>query len=228
MMAPRVIVFDVVETLLDTASLDPLFEEIYGGKAVRRQWFGDVLRSVFILTLTGRYEDFTAICRASLDTVAQQAGVAPADRQKEKIIGAMQSMRPHPDVHEGLTRLRKAGFRLAALTNSLPDAARAALDHAGLSQAFEEIMSADAVRRMKPAPEPYHMAAERLGIPIHRLRMVAAHDWDVAGALGAGCAAAFIGRSGNRPHPLAPQPDVVASDLKMTARMIIERESAPA
>jgi len=46
----------------------------------------------------------------------------------------------------------------------------------------------------KPAPQPYRMAAERLGVPIERVRVVAAHDWDVAGAIRAGASAAFVAR----------------------------------
>jgi 2-haloacid dehalogenase len=33
------------------------------------------------------------------------------------------------------------------------------------------------VRRLKPAPEPYLMAAERLGVAIAEIRLVAAHAW---------------------------------------------------
>jgi 2-haloacid dehalogenase len=50
--------------------------------------------------------------------------------------------------------LRAAGLRLAALTNSTEQVARAQLQHAGLIDAFELVLSADAVRRLKPAPEP--------------------------------------------------------------------------
>jgi hypothetical protein len=51
---------------------------------------------------------------------------------------------------------------------------------------------ADAVRRLKPAPEPYRMATERLGVTVGEVRLIAAHAWDVAGAVRAGCAAAFV------------------------------------
>jgi 2-haloacid dehalogenase len=45
------------------------------------------------------------------------------------------------------------------------------------------------VRRYKPTPEPYLMAADRLGVEPAAVRMVAANDWDVWGATRAGCAA---------------------------------------
>ncbi len=224
MMAPRVILFDVVETMLDTGSLDSIFESSFGSKGVRRQWFDVVQRSVLLLTAVNSYVDFTGISKAALDIVARSLEIDPPPEEKQKVIDAMKTMQPHADVREGLERLREAGFRLAALTNSKLAAAQAALAHAGLGDLFEQVLSADSIRRMKPAPEPYWMAAERLGVTVDRIRLVAAHDWDIAGALRAGCAAAFISRPGKTLHPLTPQPDVVAPELKTAAARIIELE----
>jgi FMN phosphatase YigB (HAD superfamily) len=84
--------------------------------------------------------------------------------------------------------------------------ARAQLDHAGLSGPFELVLSADAVRRLKPAPEPYRMAAERLGVAVGEVRLVAAHAWDVAGAARAGCATDFVARPGKVPTRWSSRP----------------------
>jgi 2-haloacid dehalogenase len=83
-------------------------------------------------------------------------------------------------VADALQRLRDAGLRLASLTNSTEQVARAQLEHAGLIDLFELVLSADTVGRLKPAPEPYLMAAERLGVAIGEIRLVAAHAWDIA------------------------------------------------
>ena len=53
---------------------------------------------------------------------------------------------------------------------------------------------------------------------------VSAHDWDVTGALRAGCAAAFIARPGQVMNPFGPQPDVKGSDLSDVAEKILEVE----
>lgn len=45
------------------------------------------------------------------------------------------------------------------------------------------------------------------------VRLVAAHDWDVAGALLAGCSAAFIAHPGKVLNPLMSLPDIVGKDL---------------
>ena len=45
------------------------------------------------------------------------------------------------------------------------------------------------------------------------VRLVAAHAWDVSGALAAGCTAAFVARPGMMLSPLGKQPDIVGRDL---------------
>ena len=57
---------------------------------------------------------------------------------------------------------------------------------------------AGSVRRLKPAPEPYGMAAREFGVEIGGIRLVAAHAWDVAGALRPGGSAAFVARRRGR------------------------------
>jgi 2-haloacid dehalogenase len=133
----------------------------------------------------------------------------------------MRQLPAHPEVAEALRRLRDAGLRLAALTNSTEQVARAQLEHAGLIDAFELVLSADTVGRLKPAPEPYLMAAERLGVAVGELRLVAAHAWDIAGAARAGCAAAFVARPGKVLDPLVERPEIVGADLTEVADAIL-------
>jgi 2-haloacid dehalogenase len=133
----------------------------------------------------------------------------------------MRALPAHPEVAGALERLGGAGFRLASLTNSTEAVAMAQLTNAGLADRFERILSADTVRRLKPAPEPYQMAARDLGVSIGELRLVAAHAWDVAGALAAGCAAAFVARPGMVLDPLVPAPDIVGRDLDDVAERIM-------
>jgi 2-haloacid dehalogenase len=133
----------------------------------------------------------------------------------------MRRLAAHPEVPAALERLRAGGLRLAALTNSTEEVARAQLEHAGIIGVFEQVLSADMVRRLKPAPEPYRLAAERLGVPVGEVRLIAAHAWDVAGAAAAGCATAFVARPGKVLDPLVEAPDVVGADLDEVADRIL-------
>jgi 2-haloacid dehalogenase len=221
----RVCVFDVNETLLDLGALDPHFERVFGDTSTRQAWFGQFLTSWLTAMVTGVYQEFGKIGGTALEMVAERQGVKLSDEDKGQILGGMQELPPHPEVEENLARLREAGIRLAALTNSTQQVADAQIDNSGLREYFDQVLSADAVKRLKPAPEPYHMAAESLGVEIGQVRLVAAHAWDVAGALQAGCAAAFVARPGMVLNPLFERPDIVGSDLREVANGILEAES---
>jgi 2-haloacid dehalogenase len=217
----RVQVFDVNETLLDLAAMDPHFERVFGDAGMRRTWFAQMIQSALVATITGAYSQFGQHAMAALEMVAEQAGVELADDDRSAISGQMRRLPAHAEVPEALRRLRDEGFRMAALTNSTLEVARAQLEHAGLMELFDEVLSADTVRRLKPAPEPYRMVAERFGVGIGELRLIAAHAWDVAGARHAGCAAAFVARPGKSLDPLAQAPDVVGRDLAEVAERIV-------
>jgi 2-haloacid dehalogenase len=220
----RVIVFDVNETLLDLAALDPLFTRIFGDAAARREWFTQVLQSALTATVTDAYSDFGAVGMAALDMTAARRGVVLHDTDRQAIREGMQRLPAHPEVRASLERLRDAGLRLATLTNSTATVGETQLTNAGLRDLFEQTLSADTVRRLKPASAPYRLAAERLGVPVGEVRLVAAHAWDVAGARRVGCAAAFVARPGQVLDPLAPPPDIVGVDLREVAERILAVE----
>jgi 2-haloacid dehalogenase len=221
----RVCVFDVNETLLDLGALDPHFERVFGEASARQAWFGQFLALWLTEMLTGEYTNFGTIGGGALEMVAKRQGVDLSDEDKQRILGDMQELPPHPEVEDALGRLRDAGIRLAALTNSTQQVADAQIDNSGLRNYFEQVLSADTVQRLKPAPEPYRMAAESLGVEVGQVRLVAAHAWDVVGAMRAGCAAAFVARPGMVLNPLAARPDVVGADLREVAAQILEIET---
>jgi len=164
----RVQVFDVNETLLDLAAMDPHFQRIFGDAGARVAWFNQMIQSALVATVTGAYSRFGAHAMAALEMTAAQAGAHLTDDDKEAVAAQMRQLPAHPDVAWALKRLGDGGLRLAALTNSTEQVARAQLEHAGLLDAFELVLSADMVGRLKPAPEPYLLAAERLGVAVDR------------------------------------------------------------
>jgi 2-haloacid dehalogenase len=208
-----VIAFDVNETLLDLRGLDPVFEELFGDSSLRAQWFAQMLQVAFVGAITDRYVDFTSSQSAALDMVAQRRGVTLPASAADRVAATMRTLAAHPDVPDSLARLRASGKQLAALSNSPQEVEEAQLAHAGLADRFDAILSADTVRALKPRREPYQLVARTFGVTAADVTLVAAHAWDVAGALAAGCHAAFVARPGMPRNPLDPDPDIVGADL---------------
>lgn len=221
---PRVIVFDLIGTLLDLQAMDTHFERFFGDPAVRKEWFMQTLQLAMAATLTNAYEDFGVQADTGLEITARHYKVSLLGEEKNLILGTLLKLRPYREVAQSLQRLRDAGLRLATLTNSTARAAEAQLANAGLRDHFEQVISADEIQCFKPAPEVYHLAARRLGVEPGQVRLVAAHDWDVTGALRAGCAAGFVARPGQVMNPFGPQPDVRGADLSEVAEKILAVE----
>lgn len=220
----KVLAFDVNETLLDLAALDGAFEELFGTPASRPQWFAQMLQLSFVGGITGEYVDFTTAQRAALRMLAQRQHVNLTDEQVEATVALMTTLPPHPEVPAALARLADTPLQLVALTNSVQEVAEAQLRNAGIYDLFDRVMSADSVRHLKPAREPYLSVAEAFDVPIGEVRLIAAHAWDVTGALEAGCRAAFVSRPGMVPSPIGPQPDLVADDLTELADLILRED----
>src|SRR5215211_6397125 len=220
-MPTRVIAFDVNETLLDLRALDAVFEESLGDASLRATWFAQMLQVAFVGAITDRYVDFATAQQAALDMLAQRRGVTLPPDAADRVAAAMRALPPHPEVADALARLRAGGHELAALSNSPADVEQAQLAHAGLSECFDAILSADTVRALKPRREPYELVARTFAVPLGEVTLVAAHAWDVAGALAAGCRAAFVARPSMPRNPIDPEPDFVGADLGEIADRIL-------
>lgn len=221
---PRVIVFDLMGTLLDLQAMDAHFERFFGEAAVRKEWFMQTLQLAMTAALTNAYEDFEVQADTALEITARHYKVSMLGEEKNLILSTLRKLRPYREVTQNLQRLRDAGLRLATLTNSTAKTAEAQLTNAGLRDHFEQVISADEIQCFKPAPEVYHLAARRLGVEPDQLRLVTAHHWDVTGALRAECAAGFVARPGQVMNPFGPQPDVRGADLNEVAEKILAVE----
>jgi 2-haloacid dehalogenase len=223
----QVCVFDVNETLLDVGALDPLFAGIFLDSAVRREWFDQMILSAMLTTVTDQYRDFGTLGWDALQMVAARRKVSlPADARSD-LAENMKHLPPQADAVDALERLKEAGCRMAALTNSTQPTADAQLTNASLRGYFEQALSADSVQRLKPAREPYHYAAAQLGVAAGDIVLIAVHSWDVAGALSAGCRAGFVARSGKVLNPGFRAPDFAGGTLVDVAEQIIRASGTP-
>lgn len=234
-MTRPILVFDVNETLLDLAHLQPLFDRLFGDPAAMRDWFAQLVLYSQAMTLSGARGDFASLAAAVLRMMAAIRGRPATEEDVADLRERFGTMPAHADAAHALGMLREAGFRMVTLTNSpLSGTAPSALDRAGLGGYFERQFSVLPTGVFKPAPQTYRLVADGLGVAPSALCLVACHVWDTMGlqALGGRGALVTHGVNAPLPHPAVPQPDLVAPDLTALARQIVRHwggdEAAPA
>ncbi len=214
---PLTLVFDVNETLLDLAPLRPGFERLFGDPGLIGEWFARMLHGSLVANHIGAFRPFGTIGVEALMTMASKRGLDLAPAAADTLVGTMRDLPPHPDVAEGLQRLRRLGHRTVTLTNGAPDFAADQIRHANLSHLFDHQFTVAASGRFKPAPEPYLDTLDRLGIAPTDAMMVAAHDWDIAGARAVGMHVAFVNRPGAVWSLPGEPPELAPSDINRLA-----------
>ena len=226
MTRPKVIFFDVNETLLDLTPLKQSVGEALGGRPeLAPLWFTTLLQYSLVATVADRYRNFDDIGMACLRMVAEAHGVELSRSAAERHLAPMRSLPPHPDVAPALERLREDGFRLATLTNSSKAAVADQMQNAGLVGFFESSLSVEEVGLYKPHAHVYRWAARRVGVDVSDCLLVAAHGWDVAGASWAGMRTAFVARPGQQAFPLGPAIDFMIPSLEGLPGALREAES---
>lgn len=216
-MRPSVLVFDVNETLLDLSPLKAGIEDIFGSPAPLGEWFARLLHGSLVSNELDEYRPFGVIGVEALLMVARKRGVELDESTAAELVTTMAALPAHPDVIPGLERLVNVGYRTVALTNGSTSAANAQIENAGLRSLVQRVISVDEVGKFKPHPSPYQHAAEVMEVQLNQTMLVAAHDWDVAGALKAGADAAFLERPGAVWSLPTPKPELVVPDVEALA-----------
>lgn len=220
---PKVLFFDVNETLLDLTNMKKQVGDALGGREdLLVLWFTTMLHYSLVTSASGHYEHFEHIGAATLQMVAANNGIVISEAEARKIImEALQGLPAHPEVKAALTQLKKAGYKLVSFTNSSNEGVKKQFESAGLTDYFDERLSIENVGTFKPFTDTYAWGALKMGVKPEACMLIAAHGWDVAGALWAGWRAAFVSRPGQQLFPLAPKTEIVESDLKKVADILI-------
>jgi 2-haloacid dehalogenase len=217
-MVLRWVIFDLNGTLVDPAVLaQPLGDSAADEEIVQRA-FEDAITQAMVLQLTGGTAVFADLIASGLRRRLQMAGRDPA--AAADAAGLLGSMPAFIEAPAALERLRGAGLRLGALTQSAPEAAEAVLRFAGLRDRLELVVSVAEAGAFKPDPRPYRLAVERTGAAAGEVALVAAHWWDVTGARAAGLRTGWVARRDLVMPDAMPAPDVSGRDLSEVAEGI--------
>jgi len=218
---PPLIAFDVNETLLSLAPIRARLEAIFGVDPPVGEWFARMLHGSLVANAIDNYRSFGDIGVEALLTVAVKRGLSLGGEEAVDVVADMMSLPPHPEVSTALERLHGAGLVMVALTNGSSVVATEQINNAGLAPYLQRVISVEEVGRFKPDPAPYLHAADVMGVAISDLTLVAAHDWDCAGATAAGAGTVFVKRPGAVWSIQADMPDVVVGDIADLADLLI-------
>ena len=84
-------------------------------------------------------------------------------KKKSEVFNRIFAVKLMPGIYELLTGLRKNGHRLALVTGSCLEAAKAVLQN-GIENMFDVVVAGEMVANGKPDPEPYLKAISMLGV----------------------------------------------------------------
>ena len=118
-----------------------------------------------------------------------------------------------PEVTQLLTALASR-YQLLAITNG-----NACIDKMGIGQLFAFSLQAGPDGKMKPYPDMFQLAAERLKLaPAQILHIGDSHRADVMGALAAGCQAAWLD---HHQQPINILPHIRLTDLQQLSALLL-------
>ncbi len=137
--------------------------------------------------------------------------ITASETQIRRLMDAYLTLASFPEVKAALTAL--APRPRAILSNGSPRMLEAAVASSGLSAHLDHVLSVDAVKTYKPAPQVYALGPQALGVKAEELLFVSSNAWDVAGAKAFGHQVAWCNRTQAPKEELGVRPDVMIGRL---------------
>lgn len=215
------LIFDVNETLLDLGPVKKSINNALESEQAAEVWFSQLLHYSLVESITGSYHDFSKIAAAVFKMNAEKEQKNFTEEEITEILGSITRLEAYPEVFKGLTRLKKAGYKLIAFSNGKPSVLEEQLSFSGLEVLFEQVLSVEGAQRYKPHPDSYKYALRCAESNAEDSLMIAAHAWDITGAQRAGLKTAFVQRKGKSLFPLAASPDMVVKDIQSLADKLL-------
>ena len=216
MPVTRAIAFDAFTTF-DPGSVATRAEEVFPGRGAELAgaWRTRQFEYAWLRTLMGRYADFWQVTDEALVFTAALLKLELTADRRERLMQAFLELKAWPDAHSALSALKRAGVRLAFVSNLTARMLDAAVKNSGLDGLFEPHLTTDLVRAYKPDPRAYQMGVDAFGVPREQIVFVFAAfgGWDAAGARAFGYRTFWVNRAGAPVERLSQAPDAIGTTL---------------
>jgi 2-haloacid dehalogenase len=160
----------------------------------------------------------------AVDYTLERAGIPHSADEVAALVGAIERLRPFPDVVAALAAMKAHGLRLVILSNGDPDMLERGVAHSGTADLFERVISVAEAGSFKPHVATYRTACELVAVEAGQVLFVANHAFDCIGAKAFGMRTAFVDRRrrpfGNSTYP----PDLIVADFRELAVRVASGE----
>jgi len=211
------VALDVYGTLVDPAGMALRLGASFGARApvAAQLWREKQLEYTFRRALMRKYADFDVCTLQALRYVSASLSVTLDEAEEHALLEAYLHLPAFTDVRDGLAMLRRAGYRLVALTNGTLHSARSVLQNAGISEFLEDVLSVEPIATFKPDPAVYALLEKLSAGRAEPAWLVSGNPFDVIGAKAAGLRAAWLRRDPQRIFdPWEFSPDLVVRNLE--------------
>jgi 2-haloacid dehalogenase len=207
-------VFDAYGTLFDFNSAAERCRDVLGDKTdeLSALWRSKQLQYTWLRGLMGKHKPFWEVTGDALDFAMATVGVQDAVL-RQRLMDLYYHIECFPEVPEVLKTLKNAGVITAMLSNGSPDMLAGAVQHTGIGDDLDAILSVEAVGVFKPHPSVYDLPTRHFGIAHQYISFQSSNAWDAVAAATFGMRVVWCNRYGQRPEVLTAEPDVEVSTL---------------
>jgi 2-haloacid dehalogenase len=210
----RAIAFDAFP-IFDPRPVFALAEQLFPGRgaALSDAWRTRQFEYQWLRALSGHYADFWQATEDGLVYAAELLKLDLTSDKRDRLMHAYLELTAWTDVLPALRTLKGAGIRLALLSNATQEILAAGVRNSDLGEAFEHVLSTDAIKTYKPDPRAYRMAMDAFELEKEEVLFVAFAGWDAAGAKSFGYPTFWVNRLGLPVEQLGVLPDGVGRAL---------------
>jgi len=208
--SPFAVLWDLDGVLVDSAPYHQrAWEETFAEEGVRLD------EACFRHTFGWRNDAIVAYVMGPEVSPERSAAIGEVKESRYRALVAREGISPLPGTMEWLNRLHGRGVPQAIVSSAPLSNVSAVLAALGFTHLFQAIVSAEDVRRGKPDPEVFLLAARRLGMSPQRCIVVEDAPAGVEGARRAGMRCLALGTT--HPHQDLSAADLVVDSLSNLA-----------
>lgn len=218
----RAVAFDAFP-ILDPRPVFALVEELYPERGVElsKVWRTRQFEYTWLRTLSRRYSDFWQVTDDALVFAAKALKVELTPENHARLMEAYLKLRCWPEVPSALQSLKKAGIRLAFLSNMTARMLETGIRNSQLDGIFDHVLSTDRVKAFKPDPRAYQLGPDALGLKREQILFAAFAGWDAAGAKSFGYPTFWVNRHRQPAEELGVPLDAMGKNLNDLVAFVI-------